>query len=123
MLVRPHRPLFRPSFDAAGRCHTRARLHAPVAPLDPRIAMAAAVDRGADATTEPRNADEALTPAQALSASTDGQTTVAVGSRGDVVLLDDNPIASGTSTEMGACLRALGVAATIVRGRPVHLAL
>lgn len=96
---------------------------APVAPLDPRIAMAAAVDRGADATTEPWNADEALTPAQALSASTDGQTTVAVGSRGDVVLLDDNPIASGTSTEMGARLRALGVAATIVRGRPVHLAL
>jgi predicted amidohydrolase YtcJ len=97
---------------------------APVSPLDPRIAMAAAVDRGADNTTEPWNAAEALTPAEALAASTDDQTTVAVGSRGDVVLLDDDPLAAaGTPAQMGAHLRSLGVAATILAGRPTHLAL
>jgi predicted amidohydrolase YtcJ len=97
---------------------------APVSLLDPRVAMAAAVDRGADTTTEPWNAAEALTPAEALAASTDDQSTIAVGSRGDIVLLDDNPLAAtGTPAQMGAHLRTLRVAATILAGRPTHLAL
>jgi predicted amidohydrolase YtcJ len=97
---------------------------APVSLLDPRVAMAAAVDRGADTTTEPWNAAEALTPAEALAASTDDQPTITVGSRGDIVLLDEDPLAAtGTPAQMGAHLRTLGVAATIVAGRPTHLAL
>jgi hypothetical protein len=46
--------------------------------------MAAAVHRSAD-EQRPWN------PAQALTASTDGQPTLAAGNRGDVVLVDDDP--------------------------------
>jgi predicted amidohydrolase YtcJ len=96
---------------------------APVAKLDPWLAMVAAVHRSAD-EREPWNPAEALTAAQALAASTDGQPTVAVGNRGDVVLLDDDPLlACGDSAATAAHLRAIRVAATVVAGRPTHLAL
>jgi hypothetical protein len=67
---------------------------APVARLDPWLAMAAAVYRSADERA-PWNPAQALTAAQALAASTDGQATVAAGNRGDVVLLEDDPPAGG----------------------------
>jgi predicted amidohydrolase YtcJ len=93
---------------------------APVAPLDPWLAMAAAVHRSNDAR-EPWNPAEALTPAQALAGSTDGQRTLAVGSRGDVVLLDADPLApAADSAEAAGRLRSMPVSATLVAGRITH---
>ena len=96
---------------------------APVAPLDPWLAMAAAVHRSAD-EREPWNPDESLSAAQALAASTDGQGTIGPGSRGDVVLLDADPLqAAGDSAAVSRHLRSTSVAGTFVAGRPTHLAL
>ena len=93
---------------------------APVSPLDPWLAMAAAVHRSAD-DREPWNPAEALSPAQALAASADGQT-LRPGARGDVVLLDHDPLAAAEdSAAAAAALRAVRVAATFVGGRPTHL--
>ena len=120
--------------DRADRCFpfqtmTRAGVElalgsdAPVAPLDPWLAMAAAVHRSAD-RREPWNPAEALTAAQALAASTDQQPTVGLGSRGDVVLLDADPLEPlDGSAAVGAHLRGVHVAATLVAGRPTHLEL
>lgn len=89
---------------------------APVAPLDPWQAMAAAVHRSGDEREE-WNAAETITVAQALAASVDGAATVGVGSLADVVLLDADPRAAGDSgPDAAAHLRALNVAATIVAG-------
>jgi predicted amidohydrolase YtcJ len=96
---------------------------APVAPLDPWLAMAAAVHRSAD-DREPWNPAESLTPAEALTSSTDGQPTLGIGSRGDVALLDADPLAAAAdSGDAAGRLRNMGVAATLVAGRPTHLAL
>jgi predicted amidohydrolase YtcJ len=96
---------------------------APVAALDPWLAMAAAVHRSAD-DREPWNPAEALTVGQALAASTDAQPTIGLGSRGDVVLLDDDPLRElDTSAAAAAHLIGIGVAATVLAGRPTHLAL
>jgi hypothetical protein len=93
---------------------------APVAPLDPWLAMAAAVHRSADGR-EPWNPAESLTPAEALAASTDAQRTLSVGSRGDIVLLDADPIAVSTdSAEAARILRSMPVAATLLAGRLTH---
>lgn len=119
--------------DRMDRCYPHASMlaagvdvrfgsDAPVAPADPWLAMAAAVHRSAD-DREPWASAEALTPAQALAASTDGQGTVAVGSRGDLALLDDDPLAvPAGSREAGAYLRGIRVAATLVAGRLVYAA-
>jgi len=93
---------------------------APVSRLDPWLAMAAAVFRSAD-ERPPWNAPEALTPAQALACSTDGQGTVVPGSRGDVVLLDGDPTEPREDArETAAMLRGMRVALTVVDGRVVH---
>ena len=96
---------------------------APVAPLDPWLAMAAAVHRSGD-DRPAWHPEQAITGAEALTASTDGQGTVREGSRGDVVLLDADPLrafgdAEG-SGEQAAYLRRMPVAATLVAGRLVH---
>ncbi|MDO9455573.1 amidohydrolase [Nocardioides sp.] len=95
---------------------------APVSPLDPWLAMAAAVHRGRD--DDDRDAwhpEHALTPQEALAASTDEQPTVAVGSRGDLVLLDHDPLApAGSAREAAAALRRTAVALTVVGGRVAH---
>jgi predicted amidohydrolase YtcJ len=94
---------------------------APVAPLDPWLAMAAAVHRSAD-EREPWNPNEALTAAQTLDASTDGQPTIGTGSRGDIVLLDDDPRAEvDGSAATAEHLMRVRVAATFLAGRPTHL--
>ena len=67
---------------------------APVSPLDPWLAIAAAVHRSAD-DRDPWHPEQALTAREALAASTDGQGTLGVGSRGDIVLLDADPLAGG----------------------------
>jgi predicted amidohydrolase YtcJ len=93
---------------------------APVSPLDPWLAMAAAVHRSAD-HREPWHGEQAVTAAEALAASTDGQGTVRAGSRGDLVLLDADPLGgSGSTAEVAAHLRTLRAATTIVGGRVVH---
>ncbi len=90
---------------------------APVAALDPWLAMAAAVHRSAD-EREPWNASQALSPQQALAASTDGQGTVGVGSRGDLLLLDDDPLGPADGTADAARrLRSMTCSATVLDGR------
>ena len=69
---------------------------APVAPLDPWEAMAAAVHRTGD-EREAWNAAETITVEQALEASVDGAHTVGVGSLADLVLVDVDPYAAGES--------------------------
>ncbi len=93
---------------------------APVAPLDPWLAMAAAVHRSGD-DREPWHPEQALTAAQALAASTDGEATLGPGSCGDVVLLDADPLAPAADTrEVAERLRTMPVAATFLAGRPTH---
>jgi hypothetical protein len=93
---------------------------APVSPLDPWLAMAAAVHRSAD-DREPWNPAEAITPAEALAASCDGQRTIRPGAPGDLVLLDADPLAEeATSADAAARLRAVPVAVTVVDGRPTY---
>ena len=93
---------------------------APVAPLDPWLAMAAAVHRSGD-SREPWGGGQAITPAEALACSTDGQQTVGVGSLADLVLVDSDPL--GNSPDMATTahrLRTMSVATTLVGGRVVH---
>ncbi|MCW2823378.1 MAG: metal-dependent hydrolase [Aeromicrobium sp.] len=82
---------------------------APVSPLDPWLSMAAAVRAGT--ALEGWHVEQALTPREALAASVDGQPTVGPGSRGDLVLLDADPLRTD--------LRRVGVAATYVAGAEV----
>lgn len=86
---------------------------APVAPLDPWLAIAAAVHRGADAG-EPWVPTQALRPREALAASVDGRR-VGPGGPGDLVLVDRDPLASAP-----ADLRTMPVALTVVAGGVVH---
>lgn len=93
---------------------------APVSALDPWLAMAAAVHRSAD-EREPWHQEQAIGAAEALTASTDGQSTLAQGSRGDIVLLDADPLAQQSdSAGTAAHLRHMGVEATLVAGRLSH---
>lgn len=99
---------------------------APVAPLDPWLAMAAAVHRSADHRPGWLPGQQ-LQPREALAASTDGITRLDVGGPGDVVLLAENPFAevplaaSGLMDEVAAReaahrLREARVEATVVAG-------
>ena len=96
---------------------------APVARLDPWLAMAAAVHRSGDQRT-PWHPEQSITPAEALAASTDGRTTLAPGAPADVVLLDSDPLAPAPDAPSAAAvLRDVQVAATLVGGRVTSLAL
>ncbi|WP_166134735.1 amidohydrolase [Nocardioides ochotonae] len=99
---------------------------APVSPLDPWLAIAAAVHRSGD-EREPWHAEQALTPQEALAASVDGQPSVGIGSRGDLALLDRDPLATGPdpadTAATGALLRGTQVGLTVVGGLVVHRAL
>ncbi|WP_205472859.1 amidohydrolase [Nocardioides sp. SYSU D00038] len=92
---------------------------APVSPLDPWLAMAAAVHRSAD-DREPWHADQALTPQEALAASVDGHPGVVPGAPADLALLDHDPLVGATTAEQAATLRGTTVALTVVDGRIVH---
>ncbi|TWP38013.1 amidohydrolase [Leekyejoonella antrihumi] len=93
---------------------------APVAALDPWLAMAAAVWRSGD-DRPAWHQDEAISPADALAASTDGQRTIVPGSRGDIALLDDDPLAAvGDARAVAVHLRQVTVGATILAGRITH---
>ncbi len=86
---------------------------APVSPLDPWLAMRAAVTRTAD-DRGPWHGEQILTRREALAASTDGQGTVSAGSRADLALLDRDPLAGTTD------LRDVPVALTVMDGRITH---
>ncbi|MFT4110145.1 amidohydrolase, partial [Propionicimonas sp.] len=94
---------------------------APVAPLDPWLAMAAAIHRG-EPGDAPWYPEHSLTAAEALAASTGGLRTVAAGSPADLVLLDADPLAGSDPVEQARTLRGMTVAATWVAGRLVHRA-
>ena len=69
----------------------------------------------------PWTPQEALTPAEVLAASVDGAGTLSAGARGDLVLLDDDPLAAyADPAEAAARLRAVTVAATVVGGRVTY---
>lgn len=97
---------------------------APVSPLDPWLAMAAAVHRGVlDDERDAWHPEHTLTPREALAASVDEQPTVGVGSRGDLALLDHDPLAvpaAAGTREAAATLRRTTVALTVVGGEVVH---
>ncbi|WP_027861890.1 amidohydrolase [Marmoricola sp. URHB0036] len=116
--------------DRTDRCFALRWLHddgvelalgsdAPVSPLDPWLAIAAAVHRSAD-DRDPWHPEQSLTPAEALGASTDGRGTVAPGHPADLALLDADPLAPGSSLEQATALRSMHVAATWVAGSLVH---
>lgn len=85
---------------------------APVAALDPWLAIDAAVRRTGD-DREPWSAGERLTRRVALAASIDRQR-LRPGARPDVVLLDADPLDEMTD------IRLIPVAATVVDGSLVH---
>ena len=88
---------------------------APVAPLDPWLAMSAAVGRrtpdGSVWSPEQR-----LTAEEALAASVNGAGPVAVGSPGDLVLLEQDPLRLGAEE-----LARVRPVATVVAGAVAHL--
>ena len=96
---------------------------APVAALDPWLAMAAAVFRSAD-ERDAWNPAEAITAAQALACSTDGRGTVTVGAPADLAFLDVDPTTlTGDPRAVAAALRDVRVGLTVVAGRPTHVEL
>ena len=93
---------------------------APVARLDPWLAMAAAVHRSGD-EREAWTPEQSLTPAEALAASTDGRTTPAPGAPADLVLLDADPLSpTGDAAAAAQVLRSTPVAATLRGGVLTH---
>jgi hypothetical protein len=86
---------------------------APVAPLDPWLAIAAAVHRGLPGA-QPWHPEQAITAAEAIAASVDGRR-IAVGQPGDVALVDFDPLSCDA-----ARLRAMRAALTCVAGQVVH---
>mgnify|MGYP001941439872 CR=1 FL=1 len=92
---------------------------APVSPLDPWLAMAAAVHRSAD-ERGPWHPEQSLTAREALAASTDGVNRIRTGDAADVVLVDRDPFAGDTPEESARNLVDMPVAATFVGGRVTH---
>ncbi len=94
---------------------------APVAPLDPWLAMAAAVHRSGD-EREAWHPEQSLTVAETLACSVDGQR-LAPGGRGDLVVLGDDPLRPCERPEDArALLRGMPVLATVCAGRVTHRA-
>jgi len=82
---------------------------APVSPLDPWLAIDAAVRRTGD-DRPAWHGEQALTRREALTASTGGHPSLRAGSPGDLVVLDDDPLLTTRPP----------VALTVVAGRVVH---
>lgn len=91
---------------------------APVVPLDPWLAMAAAVHRSAD-DRPPWHPEEAVDARAALLSSTGAVGAIRPGGRADLILLDDDPLVGGNSAAVAARLRTMSVALTVVDGSPV----
>ena len=108
---RPDRAYPFPDLHAAG---VRLLLgsDAPVAPLDPWHAIAAAVSRSRDGR-EPWHPDQDVTARVALASSV--RSCVAVGQPADLVVLDADPLTCGADL-----LRVMPVAATMLAGEWTH---
>lgn len=85
---------------------------APVAPLDPWIAMSAATTRAGLDGRGPWHPEQAVTRKEALAASSRGRSRIRVGGPADIAVLDDDPL--GVPDEVFA---SMPVAATLVAGR------
>ncbi|MFJ8893550.1 amidohydrolase [Leifsonia sp. NPDC102414] len=85
---------------------------APVAPLDPWIALSAAVTRSRDGRS-PWHPEQALSREAALRAST--RSSIRAGQPADIAVLDADPF-----TCLAADLRGMPVAATLLAGRFTH---
>jgi predicted amidohydrolase YtcJ len=81
---------------------------APVAPLDPWVAIRAAVDRAPGG--EPWHPEQRIAPAEALAASTRGRLRPVAGDAADLVLVEQ-PVER---------MAADDVAATLIAGRFTH---
>ncbi|MCU1528520.1 MAG: hypothetical protein JWP75_2283 [Frondihabitans sp.] len=90
---------------------------APVAPLDPWIAMAAAISRSRDGR-EPWHPEQRVLASVALAASTGGRLAVDEGDPADLILVDSDPLVATIDD-----LRRFPVAATMLAGRWTHFAL
>jgi predicted amidohydrolase YtcJ len=96
---------------------------APVSPLDPWLAIAAAVHRSADERPA-WHPEQALTPREALAASVDGRGSAHAGMAADLLLLDADPLdESGDSADQAARLRRMPVALTLVGGEVAYSAI
>jgi predicted amidohydrolase YtcJ len=96
---------------------------APVSPLDPWLAIAAAVHRSADERPA-WHPEQALTVREALAASVDGRGSVHAGMPADLVLLDADPLPEHDDTaDTAAHLRSMPVALTLVAGEVAHSAM
>jgi predicted amidohydrolase YtcJ len=85
---------------------------APVAPLDPWVTIAAAVDRSKGGR-DPWHPEQAISAKEAVAAST--RTRVAVGEPADLVVTDIDPL-----TAPGDRLRSMPVSGTLLGGRWTH---
>jgi predicted amidohydrolase YtcJ len=85
---------------------------APVAPLDPWLAMSAATTRSRQDGLGPWHQEQAITRQEAFVASTRGRGRIRVGEAADVAVLDGDPLAVPDSV-----FAAMPVAATLVAGR------
>lgn len=92
---------------------------APVAELDPWLAMACAVHRSGDERPG-WHPEHALSPREALAASVDGRR-LRPGEPGDLVLLDADPLALAPSDEAARTLRHMQVLLTICNGTATHV--
>ena len=92
---------------------------APVAPLDPWHAIAAAVTR-ARAGSPAWVPEERISVAAALACSMRGPLAPGVGDHADLVLLDSDPLTAAPPIGP-AGFRPPGVAATLLGGVPTHL--
>ncbi len=94
---------------------------APVSPLDPWLAVAAAIHRSGD-DREPWHPEQSITAREALAASTDGWGTVAGGHPADLVLLDADPLDGDSDREHALRLRyfAEHVVTTWVAGETAY---
>jgi len=88
---------------------------APVAPLEPWLAMSAATTRAGRDGRAPWHPEQALTRMEALTASTRGRCIVRPGDPADLAVLDGDPLAVPD-----AVFAAMPVAATLVAGRFAH---
>jgi predicted amidohydrolase YtcJ len=96
---------------------------APVSPLDPWLAIAAAVHRSDDERPA-WHPEQALTAREALAASVNGRGSVHAGMPADLVLLDADPVAEHLDTASASvALRSMPVALTMVAGWTVFSAL
>ncbi|WP_244972454.1 amidohydrolase [Paramicrobacterium fandaimingii] len=91
---------------------------APVAPLDPWAAVAAAVSRARDGK-DPWHAEQSIGTREALAASVpNGRLTPRIGDTADLAILDGDPCEASAEQ-----LRAMVVGGTILNGRWTHRAL